>query len=63
MLFALLLGMALNFLTEESVCRPGIEFAARSLLRIGVALLGSASLSSRYRPWAGNLSCWWWALS
>ena len=40
MLFALLLGMALNFLTEESVCRPGIEFAARSLLRIGVALLG-----------------------
>jgi uncharacterized integral membrane protein (TIGR00698 family) len=40
MLFALLLGMALNFLAENEACRPGIEFAARSLLRIGVALLG-----------------------
>jgi len=40
MLFALLLGMALNFLSDDGVCRPGIEFAARSLLRMGVALLG-----------------------
>lgn len=40
MLFALLLGMALNFLTETERTRDGIEFSARSLLRIGVALLG-----------------------
>lgn len=40
MLFALLLGMALNFLTETERTRGGIEFSARSLLRIGVALLG-----------------------
>ncbi len=40
MLFSLLLGMALSFLGEEGVCRPGIEFAARSILRVGVALLG-----------------------
>jgi uncharacterized integral membrane protein (TIGR00698 family) len=40
MLFALLLGMAMNFLTEEGPCRPGIELASRSVLRIGVALLG-----------------------
>ena len=40
MLFALLLGMALNFLGDNDACKPGIEFAARSLLRIGVALLG-----------------------
>lgn len=40
MLFALLLGLALNFLGQESGCRPGIEFAARSILRLGVALLG-----------------------
>lgn len=40
MLFALLLGMAMNFLSVEGPCRPGIEFAARQLLRIGIALLG-----------------------
>jgi uncharacterized integral membrane protein (TIGR00698 family) len=41
MLFALLLGMAMNFLSAEGApCKPGIEFTARSLLRLGVALLG-----------------------
>jgi len=40
MLFALLLGMALNFLSGDSKCKPGIEFTAREVLRIGVALLG-----------------------
>jgi len=40
MLFALLLGMAMNFLSQEGPCRPGIELAAKHLLRLGVALLG-----------------------
>jgi len=40
MLFALLLGMALNFLSVEGACKPGIEFTAREVLRVGVALLG-----------------------
>jgi uncharacterized integral membrane protein (TIGR00698 family) len=40
MLFALLLGMALNFLSADSSCKAGIEFTARTVLRIGVALLG-----------------------
>ncbi|MFZ3186761.1 MAG: putative sulfate exporter family transporter [Pseudomonas sp.] len=40
MLFALLLGMALNFLSAEGQCKAGIEFTARSVLRIGIALLG-----------------------
>ncbi|HEY1091468.1 MAG TPA: putative sulfate exporter family transporter, partial [Burkholderiaceae bacterium] len=40
MLFALLLGMAMNFLSAEGVCAPGIAFTAREVLRIGVALLG-----------------------
>jgi uncharacterized integral membrane protein (TIGR00698 family) len=40
MLFALLLGMGLNFLSAQERCRPGIELAARQVLRIGVALLG-----------------------
>lgn len=40
MLFALLLGMAMNFLSVEGPCKPGIEFTARQVLRIGIALLG-----------------------
>jgi len=40
MLFALLLGMAFHFLHEEGRCVAGIEFAARNVLRVGVALLG-----------------------
>ncbi len=41
MLFALLLGMAMNFLSgPDSPFRAGIEFTARTVLRIGVALLG-----------------------
>lgn len=40
MLFALLLGMAVNFLSEDGRCKPGIEFAAKQVLRWGVALLG-----------------------
>ena len=40
MLFALLLGMAMNFLSEVERCRPGIDFASRTVLRLGVALLG-----------------------
>ncbi|HRP28915.1 MAG TPA: putative sulfate exporter family transporter [Burkholderiaceae bacterium] len=40
MLFALLLGMAMNFLSGEGACQAGIEFTARQVLRVGVALLG-----------------------
>lgn len=40
MLFALLLGMALNFLSEDGRCKPGIEWVSRQVLRWGVALLG-----------------------
>lgn len=40
MLMAILLGMPLHFLAEDERAGPGIEFAARGLLRIGVALLG-----------------------
>lgn len=40
MLMALLLGMAMNFLSDDGVCVPGIDFAARTILRVGVALLG-----------------------
>jgi len=40
MLFALLLGMAMNFLSEVDRCRAGIRFASSFVLRLGVALLG-----------------------
>ncbi|WP_342245716.1 YeiH family protein [Pseudomonas sp. OTU5201] len=40
MLFALLLGLSVNFLATEGACKPGIEFTAREVLRVGVALLG-----------------------
>jgi uncharacterized integral membrane protein (TIGR00698 family) len=40
MLFALLLGIAVNFLSQDPRCQPGIEFASRTILRLGVALLG-----------------------
>jgi len=40
MLLALLLGVAVSFLYEETRCREGIDFVASHLLRIGVALIG-----------------------
>ncbi|WP_259968954.1 putative sulfate exporter family transporter [Leisingera caerulea] len=40
MLFALLIGMAFHFLNGDPAFSPGLEFAAKTLLRIGVALLG-----------------------
>lgn len=40
MLMALLFGIALHFLTEQETCNPGISFASRGILRLGVALLG-----------------------
>ncbi|MEZ5824651.1 MAG: YeiH family protein [Geminicoccaceae bacterium] len=40
MLMALLLGMAFHFLAEEGRCVAGIGFTAKTVLRIGVALLG-----------------------
>jgi len=40
MLYALLFGMAFNFLSEEGRCLAGIELTARTILRFGVALLG-----------------------
>lgn len=40
LLFALLLGLALHFISEDQRCTAGIQFAASTVLRLGVALLG-----------------------
>lgn len=41
MLMALLLGIALHFLSEEGKSVAGIEFSSTHILRLGVALLGA----------------------
>jgi uncharacterized integral membrane protein (TIGR00698 family) len=41
MLFALLLGMAFYFLSQEGRCVAGIELASKRILRVAVALLGA----------------------
>lgn len=42
MLMALLLGLALNFLAEDGTrTRLGVEYSAKTVLRLGVALLGA----------------------
>jgi len=41
LLYALLLGMALNTVVGEGTAKPGVDFAAKRILRIGVALLGA----------------------
>ncbi|MEO1193840.1 MAG: putative sulfate exporter family transporter [Pseudomonadota bacterium] len=40
MLFALLIGMAFNFLADHPQCAAGVTFSSKTLLRMGVALLG-----------------------
>ena len=41
LLYALFFGIALNFLNDDPRTKPGIQIAARKVLRIGVALLGA----------------------
>lgn len=41
MLMALLLGMAFHFMSSVPRSKPGIDFTARTLLRLGVGLLGA----------------------
>lgn len=40
MLLALLFGISLNFMADNPATVPGIEFCAKTMLRLGVALLG-----------------------
>jgi len=41
MLMALLMGMAVGFLREDQRLQPGLAFTCKSVLRLGVALLGA----------------------
>jgi uncharacterized integral membrane protein (TIGR00698 family) len=55
MLFALLLGIAVNFLSQDERCRPGLEFASRSVLRLGVALLGARITLAQVQSLGGSM--------
>jgi uncharacterized integral membrane protein (TIGR00698 family) len=41
MLYALFLGVAFHYLSEEPRTKPGIDFCSRTVLRLGVGLLGA----------------------
>lgn len=41
MLYALFFGIAFHYLSQEARTRPGIEFCAQHVLRLGVGLLGA----------------------
>lgn len=41
MLFALLIGMAFNFMADQERTSEGVVFASKSLLRLGIVLLGA----------------------
>ena len=41
LLYALLIGMALNSVAGEGAAKPGVDFVAQRILRLGVALLGA----------------------
>jgi hypothetical protein len=41
LLYALMFGVAFNYLSHENRTRPGIEFSGRMVLRFGVGLLGA----------------------
>ncbi len=41
LLYSLFFGVALHHLSEEAKSKPGIEFCSRTLLRLGVGLLGA----------------------
>jgi len=47
MLYALLLGVAFHYLSKNARVLPGIEFCSRSLLRLGVGLLGARITASQ----------------
>ncbi len=46
-LYALFFGMGFHYLSHDATTRPGIEFCARTVLRLGVGLLGARITASQ----------------
>lgn len=40
-MYALFFGLAFHYLSHDPVCQPGVQFCSQTLLRTGVALLGT----------------------
>lgn len=59
MLFALLLGLALNFLASDGKCKAGIEFPHARYCAWAWHCWACASPWSRWQAWAGRPSHWW----
>lgn len=47
LLYALFFGVAFHFLSQDAKIKPGIEFCARGILRLGVGLLGARITASQ----------------
>jgi uncharacterized integral membrane protein (TIGR00698 family) len=47
LLYALFFGVAFHYLSHEPKTKPGIEFCSRTLLRLGVGLLGARITASQ----------------
>ena len=47
LLYALFFGVAFHFLSQDAKAKPGIEFCARGVLRLGVGLLGARITASQ----------------
>ena len=58
-LYALLIGIAFHFLSEDVRCVPGIEFSAKKLVRIGWRCWAPASSWPMSRRWGSGAS-WVW---
>jgi hypothetical protein len=59
MLFALLIGIAMNFLSEQSACVPGIAVSARTLLPAGAWRCWACASPWATSPrWAGSRRPW-----
>lgn len=58
LLYALLFGVAFHYLSQEPRTRPGIEFCARTVLRLGVGLLGARITAAQIATigWASALT-------
>lgn len=56
MLYALLFGIAFNFLKDDPQTAPGITFSAKSILRLGVALLGARITIEQVTTLGGSIA-------
>lgn len=55
MLLCLLLGMIFHFMSQENPTKKGVQFTSQTILRIGVALIGSRIILSDFTSLGGMI--------